>query len=162
MYEEKESREFEVKAELQEKRKDIKSFDNLTAFLEDVSKNYGTGYGECVRAIGQAILATADYLGHEFGITGFQAGCIMWEFISEWTDFGDEVGAKILDYDKMLYPQYEHDFQKVISSKTWENLQKAAKARLDCDTEGACGNVIDHWRSIIDGKVPFGYVVKDD
>lgn len=162
MYEEKESREFEVKAELQEKRKGIESFDDLTAFLKDVSKNYNTGYGECVRAVGQAILATARYLAREFGITGFQASCITWEFISEWTDIGDEVGAKILDYDLMLYPQNEDIFQKVISRETWENLQKAAKARLDHDMHGACGGVIDHWRSIAAGNIPFGYIVKDD
>ncbi len=62
--------EFEVIKELQEKRKSIESFEELTAFLKDVSDNYNIGYGTCVRAIGQAVLATAKYFSRQFGITG--------------------------------------------------------------------------------------------
>lgn len=73
--------EFEVKEELQKKRKEIGSFEELTAFLKDVSDNYNVGYGSSVRAIGQAALATTEYLAKQFGITGFQASCVTWEFI---------------------------------------------------------------------------------
>ena len=76
--------EFEVKELLENERKNIKSFDDLVSFLQKVKDNYNTGYGTAPRAIAQAALATAWYLSSEFGITGFQAGFVMWDFITGW------------------------------------------------------------------------------
>lgn len=154
--------EAEVRATLSEKRKEIKTFDELTEFIKDVSEHYNIGYGSCVAAIGQAALAAADYVAGKFGITGFQTGCVTWEFISGWTNIGKDVGAKILNYDKMLYPRYNNEFEKTISKSCWENLQKKAKENLEAYTNYAQHDVIVHWQSIVDGNVPFGYTVKDD
>ena len=74
---ENENREFVVKEQLEKERKDIKSFDDLVAFLQRVKDNCNTGYGTAPRAIAQAALATAWFLSSDFGITGFQAGCVM-------------------------------------------------------------------------------------
>lgn len=154
--------EVEVKNTLSEKCKGIKTFEELTAFLNDVAENYNVGYGSCVVAIGQAALATANYLAGKFGITGFQASYVTWEFIDGWTDIGKEVGAKILDYDKMLYPRYGYIFEKTISKSCWEALQKKAKEKLEKDQYLTHPVVIEHWQSIADGNIPFGYVLKDD
>ena len=154
-----ESREFEVKEQLEKERRDIKTFDELVAFLQNVKDNCNTGYGTAPRAIAQAALATAWYLSSEFGITGFQAGFVMWDFIRDWQYSSNECGMKIVDYDTMLYPQYDYRFEKTISKYTWSALQKAAEKNLK-DREYAHPNVIEHWQSIVDGKVPFGYVVK--
>lgn len=154
------SREFEVKEQLEKERKDIKSFDDLVTFLQRVKGNCNTGYGTTPRAIAQAALATAWYLSDVFGITGFQAGCVMWDFIRDWSFSGNECGMKIVDYDNMLYPQYEDKFQKTISKDTFEGLQKAAKKHLE-KNEFAHYAVVNHWKSIVDGNVPFGYIVKD-
>lgn len=67
----------------------------------------------------------------------------------------------------MLYPQYEYKFTgRTISSDTWAALQKSAKENLEEDEKNenyrAHPRVIAHWKSIADGKVPFGYTVKDD
>lgn len=155
-----ESREFEVKKELEEKRKDIKSFDDLITFLEDVKDNYNIGYGEAPRAMAQAALATAWYFAREFGITGFQAGFVMWDFVKDWTYSGNECGLRIVDYDNMLYPQYDHKFDKVISKDVFENLQKVAKRRLE-ESNSAHPAVRTHWESIVAGNVPFGYRMED-
>jgi len=58
----------------------------------------------------------------------------------------------------MLFPQYEYAFDKTISKTVWENLQKQAKESIK-DTEHVSDTVIKHWQSIIDGVVPFGYIV---
>lgn len=158
-----ESREFELKAELEAKRKEIKTFEDLTNFLEDVKKNCNCGYGEAPRAIAQAALGTAWYLGSEFGITGFQAGFVMWDFVRDWLYPTNECGLKIVDYDYMLYPQYQYKFEKVISKDIWEGLQKQAKENLEAKDQGYVHpDVKAHWQSIVDGKVPFGYKVKVD
>ena len=157
-----ESREFEIRDELREKRKNIKEFEDLVAFLKDVTENYNCGYGEAPRAMAQAILATGYYLCKEFGITGFQAGCVMWDFIRDWLYSHNQCGMKIVDYDDMLYPQYYNKFEKTISSDTWYALQKKAKENLEKDNPHTSPRVIAHWQSIVDGTVPFGYRIKKE
>lgn len=155
-----ESREFEVKELLEKERKDIKSFDELVNYIQNIKDNYNTGYGTAPRAIAQAILATAWYLSSEFGITGFQAGFVMWDFIRDWQYSSNKCGMKIVDYDNMLYPQYDCKFEKTISVNTFEALQKAAKKNLE-DCKHVHPTVINHWKSIVDGNVPFGYSIRD-
>lgn len=155
-----ENKEFEVKEQLEKERKNIKSFDDLVAFLQRVKDNCNTGYGTAPRAIAQAALATAWFLSSDFGITGFQASFVMWDFIRDWLYSYNECGMKIVDYDDMLFPQYEHKYEKTIRSDVFEALQKAAKKKLE-ETEYAHPAVIKHWKSIADGNVPFGYVVRD-
>ena len=160
MYTETETREFIVKEQLENERKNIKSFNDLVSFLERVKNTCNTGYGTAPRAIAQAALATAWYLSSEFGITGFQAGFTMWDFISGWQYPDNKCGMKIVNYDDMLYPQYDYKFEKTISKDTFKALQEVAKKNLE-EREGTHPAVISHWQSIVDGNVPFGYVIRD-
>lgn len=157
----KNSREFEVKEQLEKERKDIESFDELVAFLERVKNTCNTGYGTAPRAIAQAALATAWYLSREFGITGFQANCAMWDFIEGWTYTDNKCGMEIVNYDNMLYPQYDDNFDKTIPKCVFLALQKEAKEKLK-ENKNARPAVVSHWQSIVDGNVPFGYVVEED
>lgn len=158
----KESNEFEVRDELEAKRKNIKTFDDLTTFLKYVEENGDKGYGAAPRAMAQAALAVAWYLANKFGITSFQAGFVMWDFVRGWSYRNNKTGLRIVDYDNMLYPQYEDKFQKTITPTVWESLQKEAKERLENDTEYTHPKVIEHWKSIANGVVPFGYEVKEE
>lgn len=153
--------EFELRDKLSEERKDIKSFDKLISFLQNVKENCNTGYGEAPRAISQAALATAWYLASDFGITGFQAGFVMWDFIKDWQYRNNKCGLKMVNYDDMLYPQYEYNFtDRSLYTDIFEAMQKEAKELLT-NSKGAHPNVIAHWQSIVDGNVPFGYVLKE-
>lgn len=156
-----ESREFEIRDELREKRKEIKTFEDLTAFLKDVEENYNIGYGEAPRAMAQASVAVAWYLADKFGITGFQAGCVMWDFVCDWIKTNNKCGLRLVDFDDMLYPQYGYKYDKTINSSTWADIQKEAKNKLENNSESAHPDVVSHWQSIVDGVVPFGYTVKD-
>lgn len=153
--------EFEAKEKLTNQRKEIKSFDDLVSFLKDIKDNYNFDYGVAPRAIAQAALATAWYFASDFGITGFQAGFVMWDFIKDWSFRGNECGLRIIDYDEMLYPQYDDKFDKYISSETFMAMQKQAKELLN-DEGYVHPAVVKHWKSIVNGEVPFGYTVKDD
>ena len=152
--------EFEAKEILEKERKGIKSLDELMSYIQNIKDNYNIGYGTAPRAIAQAALATSWYLADVFGITGFQAGCVMWDFIRDWSFHGSECGLKIVDYDNMLYPQYDYKFQKTISKGTFEALQEAAKKHLE-KSQFAHSAVVKHWQSIVDGNVPFGYIIED-
>lgn len=153
--------EFQLRDELRAKRREIKSFDELAEFLKYIKENCNCGYGEAPRAIAQASLAVAWWFASEFGITGFQAGCVMWDFLQDWEFSDNKCGLRILDYDNMLYPQYDHKFEKTISRSTWQALQKEAEKNLK-DKDFVPPDVIAHWQSIVNGKVPFGYVVKEE
>ena len=186
------SPEFIAKEELQAKRREIgEDFDKLVEFLKDVRDNYNTDYGTAPRAIAQASVATAWYLASVFGITNFQAGFVMWDFIRDWQYRDNECGLKIVDYDLMLYPQYEYKFtEKTISKWQWEALQKKAQKEIDrinetvesynksqaegmedfinkegrdwVDTDFCNIRVLNHWKSIVEGKVPFGFKVEKE
>ena len=151
--------EFDAKKTLENERENIDSFDDLVNYIQNIKDNYNIGYGTAPRAIAQAALATAWYLSRGFGITGFQASCVMWDFIMDWHCPHNKCGLKIVDYDNMLYPQYDYKFQKTISRSTYEALQKAAKENLE-NHNSAHPNVVEHWKYIADGNVPFGYIVE--
>lgn len=184
--------EFIAREELQAKRREIgEDFDKLVEFLKDVRDNYNYDYGTVPRAIAQASVATAWYLASVFGITNFQAGFVMWDFIKDWQYRDNECGLKIINYDLMLYPQYEYKFtEKTISKWQWEALQKQAQKELDriqetvenynksqaegmedfinkegrdwVETDFCNIRVLNHWKSIVEGIVPFGYRVVED
>lgn len=155
--------EFELRDELRNKRREIETLEDLMGFLKHVEENCNYGYGEAPRAIAQACLAVGYYLSDKFGITGFQAGCVMWDFIIDWLYRSNKAGLKLVDYDDMLYPQYRDKFEKTIRPDIWESIQKAAKENLEEDRGYPVHpNVQAHWESIVAGNVPFGYTVKDD
>ena len=156
-----EKNEFELTEELEGKRKSINTLHDLFVFLKDINDNPSLGYGGAPISIAQAALATAWYFAKEMGITGFQAGFVMWDFVRNWQYSTNKCGLRILDYDDMLYPQYDHKFEKTIRSNTWNELQETAKNNLET-REHAHPDVIAHWKSIAAGNIPFGYSVCDD
>lgn len=182
-------------------------------------------YGSICCAVAAAALSAAWATNNHphAGITGFQAGAVMWEFIVQWNYSNNKTGLKIVDYDNMLYRQYEEKFQKTITKSTFELLQKQAAVFLDEDIKAKAkfdgdiaqynknlavfigkhpdypsnqkhyerlssgtGNEweaeeekeksgfefaprkpfymqpcqIEHWKSIVEGFVPFGYTIE--
>ena len=152
--------EFVVKKELQEKRKEIKNFDSLIEFLKDVKENYNTGYGEAPRAMAQACLAVGDFLAKDFGITGFQASFVMWDFILDWRYKNNKCGLCMVNFDDMLYPQYGYKFAKTISAERFEKIKEQAKENLE-KNKCAHPDVIKHWKSIVNGEIPFGFTISE-
>lgn len=140
----------------------IKSIEELSKFVDKMLNSYSHDYGTACHAIAACAVASA-WLGADVeGITGFQAGFIMWDFITNWMYDHNKCGLRLVDYDNFLYPQYEYKYDKVISKDTWESIQKEAKKHLDEDDGGACREVRRHWESIVNGVVPFGYRVIED
>lgn len=126
-----------IKAEWAEKSKGV-TLETLPAFLDELAGNYSHDYGTICHAMATAAIAAACALDRtpQGGITGFQAGAIMWEFIRGWNYTSNKCGLAIVDYDNLLYPQYSDKFSKTISACTWENLQKiAAEKILEADAE---------------------------
>lgn len=147
--------------------KSVNTTDELVEFINFIN-NIPLDYGTVVYAQCAAMLAAQHLLniGSQGGITGFQAGFIGWEMIKEFMIVGD-CGLSIRDWEKMLYPQYEEKFEKTISREIFERLQEKAKEKLFNDDESVNGytlhpEVREHMESIVNGVVPFGYVIKDE
>ena len=136
------------------------SLEKLPAFLKKLTKEYRHDYGTICHALTAGAIATMWAMNRtpQGGITGFQASCIMWEFIKQW--MGYKTPMRLIKYEEMLYPQYAHKFNNTISTETWKFLQDEANKKLA--EKGAVETVRIHWQSIADGIVPFGYIVKEE
>jgi hypothetical protein len=121
-----------IKVEWQAKAK-AATIETLPAFLTELTEKYQHDYGTICHAVAIAAVAAAWSVDHSptGGITGFQAGCIMWQFIREWNCSSNKTGMRLLDYDNFLYPQYADKFRKVLSADTWEAIQKEAQAHIE-------------------------------
>lgn len=136
------------------------TLERLPDFLKRLSE-FPHDYGTIPRAVAAAGLAAMNAMDKSKagGITGFQAGFLIWDVISEWGTFG-EGPKRMLMYRNMLYPQYRESFHKTISKDVWEYLQEEANQLLKNPT--AVPEVVEHWRSIVAGEIPFGYRIGEN
>jgi hypothetical protein len=97
-----------------------------------LTEDYHHDYGTICHAVAAAGLAAMWSVSHspQGGITGFQAGFCMWDIVRQWSYPSNRCGMKILDYDNLLYPQYEDKFFS-ISKETLEQVQKEARNRIE-------------------------------
>jgi len=133
----------------------------LPRFIRHLTQDYDHDYGTICHAVAAASIAAARAVDHseQGGITGFQASCIMWEFIQRWMSYEDQP-LSLLQYNNMLYPQYKEKFT-CITTHTWKWLQEQSAKNLKDKIE-AHPDVIKHWESIVSGKIPFGLGVRND
>lgn len=139
------------------------TIDTLPAFINHIMGDYAHDYGTICHALSACALAAAWAANShpQGGITGFQAGCVMLDFVIQWMYSSNKCGLRLVNYDNMLYPQYSGEFQKKIKKSTWSAVQKRAKELLE-ERGGANKSVIEHWESIARGNVPFGYIVQGE
>lgn len=140
----------------------VKSIKELSKFVDKLLNSYEHDYGTAVHAIAACSVACSWLGAHVEGITGFQASCVMWDYIINWIKTDNKCGLRLVDYDDFLYPQYEYKYDKVISEHTWTAIQEEARKLLDENDRYVCREVKQHWESIVNGVVPFGYEVKVD
>ena len=138
------------------------TLDTLPVFLKHLTEDYDHDYGTICKAMAAAMIATGRSVDNSptGGITGFQASCIMWDFISKWMHWENQP-MKLVKYEDMLYPQYENKFDKTISMDTAKWLQDQAREKLNNkSSQGVHPEVEQHWKNILNGIIPFGYKVK--
>lgn len=137
-------------------------FETLSDFLKEVHDDIPLSYGNICHKIAIAAMAASYAFEHsdQGGITVFQSGAVMWDFVCAWTTDYDP--QKFIHYKDMLYPQMDYKFT-TISKETFAWLQAEAKRSL-ADNNSGFGmhpDVVKHQKEIIDGKIPFGYTLKD-
>lgn len=151
-----------LQEEWYERAKSMKPED-FPEFFREMTEDYIHDYGTVCHAMAAvglaAMFAFNNSEGACGGITGFQAGCVMWEVIRYMNYENNKCGLRLLDMDDLLYPQYEHKFT-AISKDTWDAVKKEAQKRL-LERGAAHPDVVAHWESIVNGKVPFGLRIED-
>lgn len=139
--------------------------ETLPEFIRHLTEDYNHDYGTICHAITAGCIATGWAINSTpgGGITGFQAGAIMWKFIREWNYKHNQLGLRLIDYDNILYPQYADKFKNTLTQDHWTKIQEAAKAKLqDNEEDKVHSNVWNHWKSIADDNLPFDFTIKND
>lgn len=140
-----------------------KTPDDLKNFARELLHLHQHDYGTIIHAaaaLAVAAIHTVNADRRSGGITGFQAGAI-----------AHMVTAKLLhidgpmqrfEYRAMLYPRYAEEHNK-LPRKVFEWLQAEAAKRIAeyPDPSEVDEKVLAHWRSLVDGKVPFGLALED-
>lgn len=136
--------------------------DQLDGFVRRLVTEYQHDYGTICHAVHAAMMAVLSAVNKSpvGGITGFQASCIGWMLIRGMFGVADDAPLRLVDYDDLLYPQHKDRFTE-ISKAVWDKLQEKAKKLLEKDHSYAHPDVVDHWRFIVSGQVPFGLKVSE-
>ena len=106
-----------------------------------------------------AAARTVDSDPSQGGITGFQASMIMWCFVQNWMGWENQP-LQLQRFENMLYPQYEQKFRS-ITKDTHDWLIEQAKKKLAETEHPVAQAVVEHWKKIDEGWVPFGFAVND-
>lgn len=145
------------------------TLETLPEFLRHLSEDYEHDYGTVCHALAAGAVATAWAMnrspGARGGITGAQAGAVMWQFIKGWMDseYADSPLLRLQNFADMLYPQYEYKFtHRTIPPSVWKWLQAEAAKNLAETTSLTHRDVLVHWQRILDGIVPFGFCVTEE
>lgn len=141
---------------------ETQTLETLPEFINHLMNDYEHDYGTIVKATAAAMIATFNACdqSEQGGFTGSQAGFIPWFMMDKfWGE--SNVGRRVIDFEQMLYPQYEYQFEKTMSPKFWNKLQEIAKEKMKEPVSNFHPVVREHISKIAAGQIPFGYTIKD-
>ena len=126
-----------------------KSINELTEYVESLTEREHD-YGTSAYAMSLAATAAFNYIASRLGTTGFQASCADLDFVRR--SRGIKGPFMLIRGEDMLYPQY--DLRGKLNEALFEWRDWAAKeaARLLTDKNGACSEVVEHWKKLAASK----------
>jgi hypothetical protein len=109
------------------------TIETLPVFINHIMNDYSHDYGTICHAVAASAIAAAWAVNAHpnGGITGFQAGAVMWSFLRNWSFSNNKTGLRIIDYDNMLFPQYKERYDKTITPDVWSLIKNEAKSKID-------------------------------
>ncbi len=127
----------------------LRSIDELTDLITDLAARKHD-YGTCVYAMSIAATAAFHYIGGTLGVTGFQASCADLDIVRRTR--GYETGFRIVNYENLLYPQYEDEFvsspAELLAEPDLRKTIRAAAAKLLKGRSDAHKDVRAHWKHL--------------
>lgn len=142
------------------KARDVVTMRDVVAFYDELANDYEHDYGTICHAMAALGIAAMRALNNseQGGITGFQAGCVMWEFIKHFMHM--EGPMRLIEYKDILYPQFDDKFDKKLSKEMLEWLQEKAKKAMDGNVMMSIA-VAQRHHDIIAGKLPEGWSLEE-
>lgn len=127
----------------------VPTFDTLPELMEYVEAltTREHDYGTCCYAMSMAATAAFNYVARQLGVSGFQASCADMDVLRRTR--GLSHGFLIVDFEKLLYPQYRDNvlgFDDLLA-KNAEHLAPIARQKL-AEAPNAHPNVLAHWRLV--------------
>lgn len=129
-------------------------------FINELLHGYDLDYGAKIHAAAACTIAMFIACDDIFSFSSFQYGAAVMQILYKLNYPCNETGIRVIDYDNMLYPQHENKFRS-IRQNTWELLRKRADELIAERQLTADPSVLNHWKSISLGIVPFGYYISD-
>lgn len=143
----------------------VKTPEQLAKFITKLSRRKHN-YASIIHACYTAMLGALRVMDHgpQGGITGFQAGLLGWLLTDKFLNHpmpGSPM--RLIKFSDMLFPQHKKDFAKYITPKQWKWVQQETRKLMRETRRGRVHTkVMEHWQSILSGKVPFGYRVREE
>src|SRR5574344_459186 len=109
------------------------------------------------------VLSMIETFRKEFSLNDNSISKIVFSVLFNYKYVGNQIGIKITNYDDLLYPDFKKEFEnKTINKNLFEILQQKAKFLLENAPKNTASNVKKHWKTIIDGKPPYGFKIIDN
>lgn len=143
------------------KAKNCTKTEDLVVMFNELQE-YKHDYSTIVNAFSAFLIASFNVMinSENGGISGWQGSFIAWSVFRELQ--GIDCPTSLINYEDMLYPQNQENFKLHIDSNSWEWVQDAARKLIDnVEKNKAHHKVLAHWQSIVDGKIPFGYTLRE-
>lgn len=117
----------------------IKELSSYIKKLTDMKHDYGTA----MYAMSMAAVATLNFMTNKIGASGFQYSCADMDILRRTRNLNH--GFSIIDYSKVLYPQYRNDFLTYEDIIENNRVHFASEARKLLDKQSGSEKVQDHW-----------------
>ena len=122
----------------------------LAAFAESMASR-SHDYGTCVYAMSLCAEAAFRFIADRLGVTGFQASCADMDFIKRTR--GLKHGFQLLDYSKLLFPQYASDMhvtpETLLSDPQLRKRIRAEAQKNLTEKSDAHEHVVAHWIDLV-------------
>lgn len=128
---------------------------SLAKFIDHLKNDYKHDYGTSARATAAAAFATANAFARYEGLTYFQWSCVAMDVLGQMCFPDNKLGYMVIDYDDLLYPQYEYRFtERKISAEGAEKLRQEAKTRISESDGLVHPDVMAWWQKLANGQFP--------
>ena len=105
-------------------------------------------YGTCVYAMSISATSAFNYVARKLGVSGFQASCADMDIVARVR--GMKNGFRIIDYNDLLFPQYEQKvpgFWQLIEEQK-EHLAGEARKLMAENHDKSHPDVKKHWEKL--------------
>lgn len=130
--------------------------ENLPEFVRKLSNDYSHDMKTIAHAMTAASLASIAAInrGPEGGLSPDQSKAVMGLFIRKWSKMQGPL--KLTSWYGMMHPDNEPQFN-MVPKEVFADMQKQAVEMLAGDCTEVGPEVVEHLKTIVEGKVPFGY-----